>query len=57
MWHRWPEDKRRGLVPWFVVLRRLVFWPLLLAGKVICFLAILGGFGLADAKQTWRDGP
>ena len=45
-WYRWPENRKTGHVPWFVILRRLVFWPLLLLGMSITFLAAWGGHGL-----------
>lgn len=54
-WYRWPEDKRSGIVPWFVILRRAFFWPFLLLGTSISFFAILGGFGIKEAKIFWRN--
>lgn len=52
---RWPENKKTGLVPWFVILRRLIFWPILFIGMCICYVAILGGFGLQSANNFWKD--
>jgi len=50
-WYRWPESREKGRVAWFVILRRLIFWPALLLGKCITFLAILGAFGWREAKR------
>ncbi len=53
-WYRWPEGYRQNFVPWFVVLRRLLFWPLLLAGKSMIFVAVAGGYVLRAALWEWR---
>ena len=53
-WYRWPENKERGIVPWFVILRRLIFYPLPLTGKIITFVAVFGGFGFSEAKGEWN---
>lgn len=53
-WYLWPQGFHRDFVPWFVILRRLLFWPLLLAGKCLTFVAVVGGFGLAEAIEEWR---
>jgi hypothetical protein len=54
-WYRWPENKETGLVPWFVAVRRLIFWPLLLVGMCIVWLAVAGGFSPTEAKRIWRN--
>lgn len=53
-WYRWPEDRMRGMLPWWTILRRLVFYPFLLVGVCLAFVAIVGGFGLDDAKSFWK---
>jgi hypothetical protein len=53
-WYRWPENPRSGIVPWFVIVRRAIFWPLLLVGRCLSFVAVLGGFGLYDALMEWK---
>lgn len=54
-WWRWPENRMTGVVPWWVILRRLIFWPLLMAGMCVVFFAVLGGFGLREAQSTWKN--
>jgi len=54
-WYRWPEDKRIGQVPWFVVVRRVAFFPLVLAGKVLIFLGTCGGWSVDEAIRDWRS--
>lgn len=54
-WYLWPKGYIKGFVPWFTILRRLIFWPFLLAGMCLTFVAVLGGFGLDEAKETWRN--
>ena len=53
-WYRWPENKETGVVPWFVILRRLIFWPLLVAGMSVAFVAVAGAFGISEARRFWR---
>jgi hypothetical protein len=52
---RWPESNSNNYLPWFVIMRRLAFSPLLLLGFCLAYVAILGGFGLSDAKRFWRN--
>lgn len=53
-WYLWPQGYREGFVPWFVILRRLLFWPLLLTGKCLVFVAVVGGHGLYEAIEEWK---
>jgi len=53
-WYLWPQGYREGFVPWFVILRRMLFWPLLFIGKCLVFVAVVGGFGLDEAIYEWR---
>ena len=50
-WWRWPENVRTGRAPWFVVLRRIVFWLPLAVGLMIAYLSIIGGYGRKEAKK------
>ena len=54
-WYKWPQGYIDNIVPWYVALRRLIFWPLLVTGMCITFVAVLGGFGIYEAKRTWRN--
>lgn len=54
-WYLWPHGYIKDFAPWFTILRRLIFWPLLFAGMCLTFVAVLGGFGLGEAKETWRN--
>lgn len=54
-WYRWPENKQTGRVAWFIILRRLLFLPLLLISKCIMFVSILGGYGWYEAVKSWED--
>ena len=54
-WYLWPQGYyNKNFVPWFVILRRLMFFPLLLTGKSLTFLAIVGGFGAKEALVEWK---
>ena len=54
-WYHWPQGYKDGFVPWYVILRRLLFWPLLILGRSICFVAAAGGHGLVEAREEfWK---
>jgi len=53
--YRWPENKRTGRVPWFVVLRRGLFVIPTAVVTLILFLLVLAGWGYQEAKQVWRN--
>ena len=53
-WYRWPENRQRGRVAWFVIARRVFFVPLVFVGKVLLFVAVAGGWGLDDAIRDWK---
>lgn len=52
---RIPENKAKGIVPWFVILRRLIFIPFLYVALGIGWFAIAGAFGFQDANRWVRD--
>jgi hypothetical protein len=56
-WYRWPENyfDDKYYIPWFVITRRLIFWPLLLLGMSLTFVAITLAFNLKEAKRFWRN--
>jgi hypothetical protein len=54
-WWRWPENRYSGTVAWFVILRRLAFYPLTLLGALLYVTGILMGYGLREGAQAWRD--
>lgn len=54
-WWRWPENKRTGLVPWFVILRRAVVTPLIFFGYALSFVGILIGYGAREALKFLID--
>ena len=52
---RWPEDKRKGRPPWFVILRRTVFLPLIYAGAILVFVAMICAYGYRAAIDWFGD--
>lgn len=54
-WWRWPEDRRQGRVAWFVILRRLVVFPLVLCGIILLLLGVWLGYGYKEAMDQWRN--
>ena len=51
----WPSTSSNALVPWYKIVRRLTFWPLLLVGLTISYIAIALMFGLSGAEKFRRD--
>lgn len=54
-WWRWPEDRRTGRVAWFVVLWRLLWWPLGVAGAVLWVLHALLVYGPREARRAFNE--
>jgi len=52
---RWPEDKRKGIVPWFVIVRRLVFSPIIYIGIFVSMIGIFFGYGISKTKDFWEN--
>ena len=52
---RWPEDKRTGLVPWFVILWRMLWFPLMMSGHAIAWFGIAMSHGVYWANKYWDD--
>lgn len=52
---RWPENKRTGVVPWFVIAWRVLFYPTLIVSLWIAFLSILCAYGLNKAMMFWDN--
>lgn len=51
---RWPSNPSNSLLPWYLILRRMAFWPLVLIGRSLSFAAVLGGFGYDEAVREWE---
>lgn len=54
-WYRWPENKRTGVVPWFVVLRRALFIVPLYALFATTAVVLACGWGVDAAVRFMRD--
>ncbi len=44
-----------NLAPWYVILWRLLFLPILYLGLIITFIGLLLIFGKREAKEFWMD--
>lgn len=54
-WIHWPNNKNPNLVPWYIVLRRSVFMPVILTGYFMTLVGLLAGYGLAEARRFWKS--
>jgi hypothetical protein len=52
---RWPEDPATGLVPWFVIVWRAAWMPLIFCGLAISWVGVLMANGYSQAKYFWRN--
>lgn len=50
-WYNWPSNKNNSLVPWYVIIRRATFWPLLLVSYLTGTLGVYLAYG---KKETIR---
>lgn len=50
-WH-WPATKTNTLRPWYVILRRSIFWPLLMLGIGIMAVAAVERQMFLSQKHT-----
>ena len=55
MWLRWPENKRTGIVPWFVIMWRIPWMALVYAGLAVAWLGVAMISGIHEAVCFWRD--
>ena len=54
-WWRWPEDRSHGVSPWYKLAWRAIFWPILVIGFGLSWLALLCSYGLDRAVGWWMD--
>ena len=53
-WLRWPEDKQRIFVPWFIIAWRLPWVPFFYVGLVIAWFGVAMANGVYQAKYFWN---
>jgi len=41
--------------PWHVILRRVVFLPVYIAGLVISYVGLAGAWGTYEANRFWKN--
>ena len=51
---KWPYDERKGIVPWYVILRRCPGWPIIMIGVTIAYIGTLMSYGLKEADDMWN---
>jgi len=53
-WLNWPQDKRTGLVAWYVITWRGLWMPLVYTGLVLAWVGIALANGPRQANYFWR---
>ena len=51
----WPKTKTNGFVPWYVMLWRLVFMPLIYGGLALAWVGVAMANGPKQACRFWRN--
>ena len=53
----WPQDPHGDshLVPWYVIVRRLLFYPIYEIGFNLTCLALLCGLGFEEANRFYEE--
>lgn len=54
-WLRWPEDRLKGVVPWFVVAWRVYWMPLIYVGLALAWCGVALAYGISKANRFWYD--
>jgi hypothetical protein len=52
---KWPATKANDMSPWYAIVRRLVFLPLVLVGVGIAAFGCLCAWGKKDAHRFIMD--
>jgi hypothetical protein len=55
VWYKWPKGYIGSLVPWYVILRRLVASPIQYFGFGVLYVGTTLGYGLSDAEAIRKD--
>jgi len=55
MWLNWPKKPWNCLVPWYAVVWRLLWLPVLFPALWFSWLAIAIAYGPGKAMQFWRN--
>jgi hypothetical protein len=58
VWFKWPEnyfENRPNLVPWYTVMRRLTFLPIVLIGGSLLWIGVACAFGVEDAERIRKE--
>lgn len=48
---RWPNNRHHSYVPWWVVIWRLIFAPIMFLGMGLAFVAIIPMYGWRRAVE------
>jgi len=53
----WPQDPHgdNNLVPWYTIVRRLLFYPIYEVGLNLTYLALLCGWGSEEANRFYEE--
>jgi len=51
----WPRTATNDYIPWWTIIWRLCWWPLLIVGVALLTVGIFMMYGPYDAANTWRQ--
>ena len=55
VWYKWPRGYyQKGWLPWYVILFRLIFFPIAFSAIILLFIILLCGYGKQEALDLWE---
>lgn len=51
----WPRRHGNNLAPWFLIVWRALWMPIIFGGLAIAWLGVLCAFGYHKARHFWAD--
>ena len=52
---RWPARPGNDLFPWYVIIWRVLWAPVLYGGLALAWVAVLATHGRRRARKFWRE--
>lgn len=54
-WYKYPEGYIENFLPWYLIIRRLIFLPFVVLSFVLLYLSVALGWGIEDAERLKED--
>jgi hypothetical protein len=54
-WYKYPEGYIEYALPWYLIIRRLIFLPFVAIGFVFLYIGIALGWGIDEAERMRKE--